>query len=203
MESYKEEEEKPDLFKLFSAYCYKKYKVMVNMNNNQGGNYNICFSSLTKIDNIKVRSRLRIPCSSHCNHMIFEVRDKFSPFKHLFTYSCSFERGDNNEFSEYQVGEMIRLINDLVPRLKFDKLTGCLQEYIEPFGNHFIDGEQCCVCYELTMTKTKMCNHYICRSCFQQLRQSFICPICRTRSQLDTDTDLEFSEQTDDEDDED
>jgi hypothetical protein len=131
--------------------------------------------------------------------MIFEIRDKISPFKHLFTYSCCFEKGENNEFTESQIHEMLVIINDIASKLKFDKLSGTLQEYVEPFGNNFIDGEQCCVCYELTMTKTKMCNHYICRTCFQQLRQNFICPICRTRTQLDSNNDIEFSEQSDDE----
>ena len=192
------EEEKTDLFKLFSAYCHKKYKVMLDTNTN--GVYIMCFSSITKIDNIKVRSRLQIPCSSRCNHMIFDIRDKFSPFNNLFTYSCFFERGENNEFSISQITDMIGIINNLVPRLKFNKLTGMLQEYIEPFGNNFVDAEQCCVCYEMTMTKTKNCNHYICRLCFQQLRQNFICPMCRTRSQLENDTDFEFSGEDEDDD---
>ena len=193
-----QEEQKTDLFKLFSAYCHKKYKVMLDTNTN--GIYNMCFASITKIDNIKVRSRLQIPCSSRCNHMIFEIRDKFSPFNNLFTYSCFFEKGENNEFSISQITDMIGIINNLVPRLKFNKLSGMLQEYTEPFGDNFVDAEQCCVCYEMTMTKTKICNHYICRLCFQQLRQNFICPLCRTRSQLENDTDLEFSDNDDEED---
>lgn len=196
-----QEEEKTDLFKVFSAYCYKKYKVVSDTN--MGGNYSICFASITKIDNIKVRSRLRIPCSSRCNHMIFEIRDKFSPFNNLFTYSCFFEKGENNEFTESQIGEMINIIKNLLPNLKFNKLTGMLQEYIEPFGASFVDGEQCCVCYEMTTTKTKMCNHYICRLCFQQLRQNFVCPMCRTRSQIENDTDLEFSEMSEEDEDQD
>lgn len=192
------QEEKTDLFKLFSAYCYKKYKVVLGMND--CGSYNMCFSSITKIDNIKVRSRLQIPCSSRCNHMIFEIRDKYSPFNTLFTYSCFFERENNQEFSESQIGDMINIINELIPRLKFNKLTGMIQDYIEPFGSSFVDGEQCCVCYEMTMTKTKMCNHYICRMCFQQLRQNFVCPMCRTPSQIENDTDIEFSGESDEED---
>ena len=200
METF-QQEEKTDLFKLFSAYCYKKYKVVAGLN--QCGNYNMYFSSITKIDNIKVTSRLQIPCSSRCNHMIFEVKDKFSPYKTIFTYSCFFEKNANHEFTESQINEMIVIINDLIPQLKFNKLTGMLQEYIEPFGNSFSDSDQCCVCYELTMTKTKLCNHYICRLCFQKLRQNFTCPMCRTRSQIENNTDLEFSEQSDDEDDDD
>ena len=196
-----QEEEKTDLFKLFSTYCHKKYKVVLD--SNMGGNYHICFASITKIDNIKVRSRLQIPCSPRCNHMIFEVRDKFSPFNNLFTYSCFFEKGNSSEFTESQIGEMIGIINNIVPRLKFNKLTGMLHEYTEPFGFNFVDGEQCCVCYEMTTTKTKVCNHYICRLCFQNLRQSFICPMCRTRTQLEFDTDLEFSGSENDEEDED
>jgi len=62
---------------------------------------------------------------------------------------------------------MIKSINELVCRLKFIKLTGLFEEYVEPFGNDFIDSEECCVCYELTLTKTTACDHTICRSCFQ------------------------------------
>ena len=187
-----------DLFKLFSAYCYKKYKEV----SNKCDTYNMYFSGITKIDNIKVRSRLQIPCSSRFNHMIFEIRDKFSPFNTLFMYSCFFEREQEDEdFTECQIRDMIGIINDLVPKLKFNKLTGMLQEYIEPFDGAFADGDQCCVCYEITSTKTKRCNHYICRLCFQQLKENFVCPMCRTRSQLKNDTYFEFSGEEDHEDD--
>ena len=88
---------------------------------------------------------------------------------------------------------MLNFINDIVRKLKFDKITGNFQEYVEPFGNDFIDGEQCSVCYDITMTKTTSCNHYLCRYCFQQLRQKFTCPVCRTKTQLDIESDDDYS----------
>jgi hypothetical protein len=84
---------------------------------------------------------------------------------------------------------MLNFINNILCKLKFDKRTGCFQEYVEPFGNQFVDGEQCCVCYEMTMTKTTDCNHHICRFCFQQLRQKFTCPVCRAKTHIDIDSD--------------
>lgn len=171
-----------------SSHCYKKYKNIVD-SNNRNRTYFISFSTLSKIDNIKVKSGLKIPCSSNCSHMIFELRDKFTPFKNIFTFSCLFDCSENNEFTKENIEDMLTFIDNIVHKLKFDKITGNLQEYIEPFGNQFIDGEQCCVCYEMTMTKTNSCGHYICRYCFQQLRQKFTCPVCRTKTHLDTDSD--------------
>jgi hypothetical protein len=62
-----------NLYSLLANHCYRKYKNIVDKNNNKGGHYSIGFSTLSKIDNIKVSSTLKIPCSSHCSHMIFEV----------------------------------------------------------------------------------------------------------------------------------
>ena len=182
--------ENDDLFSLLANHCYRKYKNNVEKSNNEGGHYCISFSTISKVDNIKVDSNLKIPCSRHCSHMIFELRDKFSPYKNLFTYSCSFER-ENDKFTLENIRDMLTLIDQMVHRLKFDKLTGNFQEYKEPFGIEFVDGDQCCVCYEMTMTKTTICDHYICRSCFQQLRQKFVCPVCRTKSMLDEDSDVD------------
>lgn len=184
-------EENIDLFKLFSNYCYKKYRVIADKNNNEKKYFMVSFKSLNKIDNIKVSANLRIPCYPHSNNMIFQIRDKFPPFKILFLFTSPYEKGENNKFTEEQVYDILKLINELVHRLKFIKLTGLFEEYVEPFGNDFIDAEECSVCYELTITKTAMCDHSICRSCFQKLRQNFTCPICRRR------TELEFSESDD------
>jgi len=187
-----------DLFSMVANHCYRKYKNIVDKLNNEGGHYCMTFNTISKVDNIRVDSSLKIPCSKHCSHMIFELRDKFAPYKNLFTYSCSFER-ENNLFTVENIRDMLIFINEIVINLKFDKISGNFQEYKEPFGTQFVDGEQCCVCYEITMTKTAMCNHYLCRYCFQKLRQKSVCPLCRTNTNLDQDSDFEVSENEDSE----
>lgn len=187
-----------DLYKILASHCYRKYKSTVTKTNNQGGNYSITFSHLSKIDNISVRSTLKIPCSSHCSHMIFELRDKLSPYKNLYTYACSFDtENNNNEFTENDIDTMLRTIFELVNELKFDKVSGTFHEYIEPFGNKFVDGKECSVCYELTMTRTVECDHPLCRYCFQNLRQKFSCPICRAKTYLDVDSDIGSDSESD------
>jgi hypothetical protein len=197
------ENQNNNLYSLIASHCYRKYKNIIDKSNNEGGHYCMGFSSISKIDNIKVKSALKIPCSKRCSHMIFELRDKFPPYKNLFVYSCSFERGENNEFTEENIKDMLTFINDLVHKLKFDKITGNFQEYTEPFGTQFVDGEQCCVCYETTMTKTVDCNHYICRCCFQKLVQKYTCPVCRAKTHIDEDSDFEYSDENEKESDSD
>ena len=187
-----------NLYKMLSKHCYKKYKNIVEKNNVRGY-YSITFITISKIQNIRVSSTLKIPLSKICSHMIFEINDKLPPYKNLFVYTCSFEKV-NNEFIELQIFDMLNLIIEVVHNLKFDKLTGKFREYIEPFGNEFIDGDQCCVCYDFTMTKTIECNHYICRYCYQQLKNKYTCPICRTKSQLDSDSECDCFDQDDDDD---
>jgi hypothetical protein len=189
-----------DLYRLLSEHCYNKYKTIVDKTNNNGGNYSIIFRHLSKIDNIQVISTLKIPCSSHCSHMVFETRDKLPPYKNLYTYTCAFDVESNNkEFGQDDICHMLKSIFQVVTTLKFDKVSGSLQEYIEPFGNQFVDGKECSVCYELTMTKTVICDHPICRYCFQHLRQKFVCPICRTKTRIDEDSDANQESDSDSE----
>ena len=61
---------------------------------------------------------------------------------------------------------------DLLKTLKFDKLTGTftMNETCEIV-------EECCVCLEMTKTKTN-CGHHMCISCWNQVLDGR-CPICR------------------------
>jgi len=70
---------------------------------------------------------------------------------------------------------MISLLNEFVDMLSsshFDKLTGSFTKN-ESKEKH----EECCVCLELTETKTN-CNHHLCIPCWNQLKNER-CPICR------------------------
>jgi len=39
--------------------------------------------------------------------MIFQIRDKFPPFKILFLFTCPYKKGENNKFTEEQVYDKI------------------------------------------------------------------------------------------------
>ena len=78
--------------------------------------------------------------------------------------------------------EFITLMVEL-PQLRFDKWIEVFTKPEKRFDtlirmhNVKLAGEICCVCHDLTVSKTK-CNHHMCLECWSQLsRQS--CPVCR------------------------
>jgi len=83
--------------------------------------------------------------------------------------------------------------------MKFDTLTGefknpnkltktpCTKRLMSMFHHPNIEMEysECCVCYEVTYSKTPHCNHTLCMRCYMKLTTT-ICPICRASTAYDT-----------------
>lgn len=85
-----------------------------------------------------------------------------------------------------------RLLNTTLPNLKFNKMTNQFQEEGDnkrtslelemaqsiPKCDSIVWGfDECCVCMELTTTKTS-CGHYLCSPCESAIKNSK-CPMCR------------------------
>lgn len=79
--------------------------------------------------------------------------------------------------------EFILLMTTRLPQLRFDKHS---EQFTKPekrfeslirMHNVKPDGEMCCVCHELTISKTQ-CKHHMCLQCWSQLANTS-CPMCR------------------------
>jgi len=97
-------------------------------------------------------------------------------------------------FNKESIINSLEYCFDKLKQAKFNKYLCCL-EYDEISNQINIDnllceylmidtdnkfkrrGDDCCVCMDKTITKTK-CNHFICLPCFQQINNRK-CPICR------------------------
>ena len=74
------------------------------------------------------------------------------------------------------------------PMLKFLNHDEDIEDLVEISTAHiklFGDENECCVCNEETITKTK-CNHGICQQCYSSLDKK-ICPMCRKNLTTDDD----------------
>lgn len=86
-----------------------------------------------------------------------------------------------------------KLLNITLPNLKFNKMTNQFQEEGDnkrtalelelaqsiPKCDSIKWGfDECCVCFELTTTKTS-CGHHLCSTCESAIKNSK-CPMCRT-----------------------
>lgn len=81
----------------------------------------------------------------------------------------------------------------MLKTMKLDKALGML---VENDFNDYIDGEECCVCLNKTVTKTD-CKHYLCLECWTRLiKTTRQCTICRRR-----DIKVDYSEVDDNDDD--
>lgn len=68
-------------------------------------------------------------------------------------------------------------LEDLSEQLKFNKRRGEFLLYRRNcYRPSTTNGQDCPVCYEITLTKTN-CNHYLCVECFQKI-QKRVCPMC-------------------------
>lgn len=81
----------------------------------------------------------------------------------------------------------LKKVKSDLEKLKFDKFTGKfilnnhkIQQHnigIDIFGDKYSNAEECCVCYEKTLTETN-CSHRLCIECWSNIKKKK-CPICR------------------------
>lgn len=90
------------------------------------------------------------------------------------------EFGGNTKLSVELVEILLNQLKEKLKNFKLDKTFGKLvTEKCQEAFMDYIDGENCCICFEKTITKTS-CQHFLCIKCWDELRKtSKKCPICR------------------------
>jgi hypothetical protein len=79
--------------------------------------------------------------------------------------------------------EFLILMTTELPKFKFDKHIAQFRKPEKRFDTLIrmhdvkLDGEICCVCHDLTISKT-CCKHHMCLQCWSQLSTQS-CPVCR------------------------
>ena len=73
--------------------------------------------------------------------------------------------------STESITSLVNEIFYILKETKFNKYSGTFIDY------NFGGGEECCVCLEITSTKTN-CGHHMCIACWNQVNNQR-CPICR------------------------
>jgi len=69
----------------------------------------------------------------------------------------------------------------------FVKKDDILSKVVNYFDLKYTNGEECCVCYDKTKTRTKMCKHYLCLECVSKMKtimrrndlNYMNCPMCK------------------------
>jgi hypothetical protein len=92
----------------------------------------------------------------------------------------------NVELKLNDIIELIKILNETLKNLKFDKLTGKIVELDNKnldidFWNFIIPKcdyiesvfEECCVCYEKTETELKCCEKKLCIQCWDKLKMRY------------------------------
>ena len=117
--------------------------------------------------------------------------EETSNFNH-FSHSVKVEKDviDRNDITRH----IIDLFN--VDDLRYCKLQNLFvkkDDIYSKVGNYFnfkyINLEECCVCYDKTIVRTKMCKHYLCLECVSKMKSikgrprgclNYInCPMCK------------------------
>lgn len=138
---------------------------------------------IKKIDNIDVYVRIYVSSDS-INLKIFRNNFRFKIFERNLLYF--------NTYDEYECGYIKNIIKlslmdwdkciyDIL-ELKYNKTTDSLNDFeitdkiLKQLGH---DVNDCCVCYDNTIKKTK-CGHHLCYDCFYKLKNKN-CPMCREK----------------------
>jgi len=156
------------------------------------------------IDNIPVYLYLQYGFDTNFKHEeILYLRRKIQWMGKMYLDDCVEEF--NNKRTDIKVENDIIDKNDItrtiIDMFNFDNLKFCKirNRFIEKdciflktinyFNLKYQDADECCVCYDITTTKTKKCNHYLCLECVPKIK-TFIprntlhyidCPMCKQK----------------------
>jgi len=88
-------------------------------------------------------------------------------------------RGENYEYFKYlnSITDGLSEFSDELILLNINLRNELIDEM--PYLTETPDYEECCVCYDIINTKTKNCNHSLCKTCVNALRGQKKCPLCR------------------------
>jgi hypothetical protein len=177
-----------DLSKIIYDGAIKHFDAERNKDDYDGEDitYYHCIPIIRKIENFKVKACIKIEMED----------DKYKIYYFIITYDI-----DTRMDSKYLLFNMkkkiknlsleniklfIKKITRIMKKIKFDKLLGELvseektNRYLPGqliFGNTYLDNDDCCICYDSTITKL-ICEHYVCLECMRKIKIKK-CPQCR------------------------
>lgn len=172
-------------------YIYNKINRKFNLNSSANTNTKIKFkiSNVKKIVGFNVRMILAIgkkkKLDRHYWEIIIESIGIVNSKKKkiiLFNYKKLIENFDFNS-----VGKFIREIQQILSKLKFNKLTNKFEiigpnEFDEKNINLTNYFPECVICYDRTINRT-MCEHFVCLECWTKIKNNK-CPVCRNKLKL-------------------
>jgi len=148
------------------------------------------FKKIQKIDDIKVEVTLE------CTHAF--IGSDYEKIRYIIK-SLGIQQDGYDDYSDYVlyasdwfdkkkpldiqlVRELLNDLHDKIKDMKLDKTFGkLLTETCEEDFDDYIDGEDCCVCYHKTVTRTD-CEHHLCISCWNSMFKNDLikCPLCNS-----------------------
>lgn len=157
-----------------------------------------------KIDGIPVIADLSITKSRKCIMFYIHSNIIYNFGNHMYyKKSILLYNGIRNEYTVEDFIDAINKVIQIIKEMKFNKLNGKLSTKCDigikkknafmqlfNFGHVELAYDECSVCGDHTMTKTK-CNHPLCYSCQEQIKETHFtnedddtfatqeCPICR------------------------
>jgi hypothetical protein len=157
------------------------------------------FKKIQKIDDLKVIVKLRAT---------LQTKNKQWQFRYYITpnFSLDYSLYHSPQFNGVVEERIINInlvqevLDDLKKNLKvmkldvFGKLSTelCLEEFDE-----YLDADKCCVCFDITTTKTD-CRHHLCLGCWGKMKKDK-CPMCRKKYPRINGTESESESESDDE----
>jgi hypothetical protein len=175
-----------------------------------------CPQPIKKIDNIDIVCLLDYTgCISEneksitCDLVIkskncwsFLEGENIKEYKELFNETV-FTLDDYRELTKLEYEDIKNIVNNIFKNIYFDKMIGKFlfnskneKEEIYAFVDEMIGDNpliektynDCCICYEKTMTKIDCCNGFICIQCWSNIKSKckggckcnmICCPLCR------------------------
>jgi hypothetical protein len=153
------------------------------------------FKKIQKIDNIKVQVTL---LGSHIMLKSGSYEKIQYVIKALGIHQDGYDDYDYSEYVLYMsnwynngqelgislVKNILDVLHSQIALMRLDKTFGeFMTEKCEEDFDDYIDGDDCCVCYHKTVTKTD-CSHHLCIACWSSMLKNDIskCPLCNSES---------------------
>ena len=169
-------------------------KDIKNVNKHDSDNYQYHISAIKKIDGIPVI--VFIKCHNR-QQLILKIESKYicnCSIEDNISYFNTILNEDYEKVKEnFLFSGIVELLN-ILQKLKFDKLqekfTTEDNDYFDDlfeFDNiQTIDKGECCVCYDMTITRTPCCSQFLCYKCNEAIPIKETdddiyrsCPMCR------------------------
>jgi len=147
------------------------------------------FNKIQKIDNILVEvvimSRRVITLKEDKEMMTYTINSKdihydMNTYMNYVLYSSGWF-DNKSKLDILLVEKLLNHLHENILKMKLDKVFGKLITKVdhEDFDD-FINSDECCVCYEKTVTFTS-CEHHLCIQCWDEMLQKHLkeCPLCK------------------------